>query len=72
MLQCTKSFLEILGVVDGLYSELIARQGHYISPFVVGTTLCDALTIDTIELPDIFAFKTRLQRLNKGYVDLLK
>ena len=25
---------------------------------------------DTIELPDVFAFKTRLKRLNEVYIDL--
>ena len=42
------------------------------SPYFVGAKLWDNLTVDTIELPDVFSFKARLKRLNNEYVDLLK
>ena len=41
------------------------------SPYFVGAKLWDNLTLDNIELSDVFAFKARLKRLNKGYIDLL-
>ena len=41
------------------------------SPYYQGSKLWDNLPIDVIELPDIFAFKTRLKRNNRKYVDLL-
>ena len=41
------------------------------SPYFVGSKLWDNLTIDIIELPDIYAFKARLKRLNNSYVDLI-
>ena len=41
------------------------------SPYFVGAKLWDNLTVDTIELPDVFSFKARLNRLNNEYVDLL-
>ena len=38
------------------------------SPFCVGSKLWDALSVDPIELPDVFVLKTRLKRLSKGYL----
>ena len=42
------------------------------SPYFVGAKLWDSLSLDTIDLPDIYTFKARLKRLNPVYVDLLK
>ena len=41
------------------------------SPYFVGAKLWDTMLTVDIELPDIFAFKTRLKRINNEYVDLL-
>ena len=41
------------------------------SPYFVGAKLWDKLSLDTIELPDIFTFKARLKRQNIVYRDLL-
>ena len=41
------------------------------SPYFIGVKLWDSLTVDTIELPDIFSFKARLKSYNRQYVDLL-
>ena len=41
------------------------------SPYFVGSKLWNDLTLDTIDLPDVFTFKARLKRLNREYVDLL-
>ena len=40
------------------------------SPYFVGTKLQGALTIDTIELPDINTFKASIKHLNRAYIDL--
>ena len=42
------------------------------SPYFVGSKLWDALSVNIIEVPDIFSFKKRLQGLDRTYVDLLK
>ena len=41
------------------------------SPYFVGSKLWDALPQDIIDLPDIFAFRTRVKRMYSQYVDLL-
>ena len=49
-----------------MHIVLIPKREHCISEvlsYFVGAKLWDALTIDTIELRDVFAFKTRLNML---------
>ena len=41
------------------------------SPYYIGAKLWDSLAEANIDLPDIYAFKNRLKRLNRVYVDLL-
>ena len=41
------------------------------SPYFVGSKLWNSMSSSDIELPDIFAFKSRLKRLNRTFLDLL-
>ena len=41
------------------------------SPYFVGSNLWDAFSVNDIELPDVFEFKSRLKKMNRVYVDLL-
>ena len=42
------------------------------SPHFVGAKLWDSLTLDSIELPDIYTFKARFKRLDSVCIDRLK
>ena len=39
---------------------------------VLVVLVVNSLSLDTIDLPDIYTFKARLKRLNPVYLDLLK
>ena len=58
---------------DRIVFKTAAKEGtlYKRSPYFVGAKLWDTLSLHDIDLPDIYAFKSRLKRLNRVYLDLL-
>ena len=65
-LRNTKVSRRILFKTDSYQGSLYKRSLYF-----VVSNLWDTLSLETIDLPDNYSFKTRIKRLNCQYVDLL-
>ena len=72
---CAKVSLKDLIGIDELHAKFkitsLEQRLYKRSPYFVCSNLRDALSLEIIDLPDIYSFKTRIKRLNYQYVDLL-